>query len=528
MLPSYALQDANPTTADFQNAYLLQQDFINDGQFDWNELYQSNAAGGEANVILQDDVIEDKQFTANVIVNSQLTDNSTLNGNASYRTLHSQNYAEVRDLLGGEGFLDIDNFSVSESQDGREGALAQSDLQNPNRVVFEGDRYKYNYDINANVVSGFVQAQFKYSKVDFFISGTVSNTSYQRDGIYENGNFPGSRSLGLSEKLNFTNGGVKGGATYKITGRHLIDVNAGYYTNAPTIRNSFSNARQNNDVIIGLESENIQSVDASYIFRSPLVKGRLTGYYTGFTDGTDLGFFFTQNFIAGQEASFVQEVMTGVDRRNVGVELGIEAQVLPTFKLKAAASVGQYVYTNNPTIYYTSDDFKGAQTFGDGTAVLKDLHVAGGPERAYQIGFEYRDPEFWNFSASLNYFSNAYIDQATIARTANFNQDIDGQAFNDYDESIARGLLKQTEIDDYFLVNITGGKSWRVGDYFVGFFAVINNVLDETYITGGFEQSRRANYRSSLDEAQRDNPIFGDRLFFGSGTTYYLNAYVRF
>ncbi len=537
LLPSYALQDPNPTAYDFLNAYALQQDFINDGQFDWNALYEANNAGGNSNIILQDDVIDDSQLSINMIVDSQITNEITINGNVSYRGLNSENYAQVNDLLGGEGFLDIDNFAVSESQDGQGGSLPQSDLRNPNRVVTEGDRYKYNYEIDANVISGFGQAQFSYSKVDFYLSGTLSNTTYQRNGLYENGFFPGNESFGLSEKLSFTNGGVKAGATYKITGRHLIDLNAGYYSTAPGIRNSFSNARQNNDVVIGLESEQVQSVDASYIFRSPIVKARLTGFYTGFENGSDIGFFFTQNAIGASSASFVQEVLTNVGRRNIGAEFGIEAQVLPTLKLKAAASVGQYTYTNNPDIYYTStapgfggdpDVQGGIQTFGDGTTKIKDLHVAGGPERAYQIGFEYRDPEFWNFSLTTNYFSNSYLDFSNLRRTANFVQDVDGQPFADYDPEIARDLLRQTQLDDYFLVNVTGGKSWRVGDYFVGFFATINNVLDETYITGGFEDSRRANYRSSLEEAQRETPVFGERLFFGRGTTYYVNAYVRF
>lgn len=528
LLPSFALQDESPTAADFQNAFLLQQDFINNGQFDWNALFLSNASGGVSNIILQDDVIEDRQLSANMILNSRITDGITVNANVSYRGLHNQNYAQVRDLLGGNGFLDIDNFSVSESQDGQEGDLAQSDLKNPNRIVTVGDRYKYNYEIDATTVSAFAQAQFKSNAVDYYVALNGGTTAYQRTGFYENGNFIGDRSFGPSEPLSFTTAGAKAGATCKITGRHLLDINGGYYTKAPTLRNSFSNARQNNDVIIDLETEQIQATDVSYIYRSPLVKARITGFYTDFTKGTDLGFFFTQNFIAQTEASFVQEVLTGIARRNIGAELGIEMQVLPTLKLKAAASVGQYTYSNNPSIYYTSDDFDEPQTFGDGTVALQNLHVAGGPERAYQIGFEYRDPEFWNFSLTTNYFSNAYLDFSNLARTANFNQDIDGQPFTDFDRDIARSLLKQRQIDDYFIVNVIGGKSWRVGRYFVGFFATINNVLNETFITGGFQDSRRANYRSALEEAGRNTPIFGDRLFFGRGTTYYANAYVRF
>ncbi len=536
LLPSFALQDENPTANDFQNAFLLQQDFLENGQFDWEKAYESNIedAGPVAlgNIILQNDVIDDTQFTANVIVNSQLSDNITFNGNVNYRGLSSENYAEVEDLLGAQGFLDIDNFAVSESQDGQSGTSAQSDIRNPNRVVTVGDRYKYNYKIDANVVSGFAQGQFVYNKVDFYVSTSFSNATYQRNGLFENGNFPGggerAGSFGLSEALSFSNGGVKAGLTYKATGRHLIDFNGAIFSRAPGIRSSFTNARQNNDVVFGFESENVQSADLSYIFRAPLFKARVTGFYTGFTNGTDIGFYFTENNLVDGNGAFVQEVVTNIERRNIGAEIGLEAQVLPTLKLKAAASIGQFTFQNNPDLYLTSDDFEGRISFGDGTTALEGLHVAGGPERAYQLGFEYRDPDFWNFSLTTNYYSNAYIDISNLARSANFLQDVDGQVFNDFDQGVANELLRQEQFDDYFLVNITGGKSWRVDDYFIGFFATINNVLDQEYVTGGFEQSRRVNFRSSLEEAQRDNPLFGNRFFFGNGTTYYVNAYVRF
>lgn len=536
LLPSFALQDENPSAFDFQNAFALQQDFINDGQFDWKKAYESNIDASGAvplgKIILQNDVIEDTQFIAKVILNSQITDNITLNGNVNYRGLNNQNYAEVEDLLGAQGFLDIDNFAVSESQDGQSGSIAQSDLRNPNRVVTTGDRYKYNYEINASVVSAFAQGQFVFRKVDFYLGVSYSSTGYQRNGLYENGNFPNdgesAESFGLSEKLSFSNGGLKAGATYKITGRHLININGALISRAPGIRVGFSNARQNNDVVFGLESEQVQSVDLSYIWRAPLVKARVTGFYTGFQNGTDISFYFTENNLVNGEGAFVQEVLTNIERRNVGLELGFEAQVLSTLKLKAAASIGQFTFQNNPDIYLTSDDFDGRLTFGDGTTVLKNLHVPGGPERAYQLGFEYRDSDFWNFSLTTNYFSNAYVDVSNLARSANFLQDEDGQPFNDFDQVIASNLLRQEQFNDYLLVNVTGGKSWRVNDYFIGFFATINNVLNQEYVTGGFEQSRRVNYRSRLQEQQRDAPIFGNRYFFGNGTTYYFNAYIRF
>lgn len=542
LLPSFFLQDQNPTPTDFQNAFLAQEQLVNDGQFHWNVLYESNAAlraqGRNALYVLQNDVIEDTQLTATSIINSPITDHITLHGNVSYRRLTSENYAEIEDLLGATGYLDIDNFTEAASEDAS-GLIstdnAQSDVRNPNRIVGEGVRYKYNYQIDANVLSAFAQAQFKYKKVDFYIGTTITQTTYQRNGLFENGNFQNEMesvgSFGSSETLNFLTGGVKAGATYKITGRHIIDVNGGYYTNAPTIRNSFVNARQNNEVVDGLAPEQLQSLDVSYIYRSPLVKARLTGYYTVFEKGTDIGFYFTEDLggLGADGNAFVQEVLTNIGRRHIGAELGIEAQVLPTLKLKAAASIGQYTFTNNPNLYLRSDDFEGALQFGDGTTNLENLHVAGGPERAFQLGFEYRDPSFWNIGVTTNYLSNAYIDVSTLARSANFVTDSDGLPINDFDATVGKKLLQQQEFDAYFLVNIIGGKSWRVRQYFLGFFATINNVLDQQYITGGFEQSRNATFRNVRDDQARENgPVFGPRYFFGNGTTYFLNFYVRF
>ena len=42
-LPSYFLQDPNPSPVDYQNAYLAQQEFVNNGQLDWESLYRANA-----------------------------------------------------------------------------------------------------------------------------------------------------------------------------------------------------------------------------------------------------------------------------------------------------------------------------------------------------------------------------------------------------------------------------------------------------------------------------------------------------
>ena len=522
-LPSYQIRNGNVV-----GAYEAREEFENDGQIDWTSLYTANLTNGNSIYALYEDRNDDTQISMNTIFRTELNENIDLNGSVSYRNLKSKNFANMLDLLGGNGYLNVDSFSESIEE-------AQNDINNPNRLVQEGEKYRYNFEIDANILDAFAQAQFKYNKVDFYLAGKLSSTNYQRNGLYENGRFKGSRSFGKSEKVSFSNFSTKAGLTYKISGRHLLDFNAGYLTKAPSVRSTFSNSRENNDIVIGLTDEKITSFDASYIIRTPKIKGRLTGYYTKFEDATEISFFYADG-ISGisdsESAAFVQEVLTGVDKRNIGLELGIEYQITPTIKLKGAAAVGDYIYDSNPNLYIASDDFDQSVNNGTieyGEAALKNYHVAGGPQRAYSVGFEYRDPDYWWFGATTNYFSNGYVDVAPITRTSNFSADpIDGQQFNDYDPVLARELLKQEQFDDYFLVNAVGGKSWRINNNYIGFFATIGNILNVKYKTGGFEQSRNANFRELRDDKALDSPVFGSKYWQGYGTSYYLNVYYRF
>ncbi|MFO8146089.1 MAG: TonB-dependent receptor, partial [Gillisia sp.] len=529
-LPSYYLR--NPANPNYVSAYLAQREFQKDGQLDWKSLYSANVTsvenGGNSIYVIAEDRNDDTQIWANSILTYTLNEAVIINGKLSYTHLKSENFASVKDLLGGNGYLDVDFFAEGTAEN-PVGDIAQSDLQNRNRIATEGDRFKYNFDLNANVAEGFVQSQFKYRTIDLYVAGNLSHTSYQRKGLFQNGSFP-DNSLGKSELLNFIDYGFKTGATYKITGRHLIDFNGAYYSKAPNLRNSFSNSRQNNDVVLGLSSEKIQAADVSYRYRAPQFKARLTGYFTEIIDVTEISFYYADG-LAGlgrnSTTAFVQEVLSGIDKQHLGLELGVESQITSTIKLKGAAALGQFTYSSNPNLYLTSDDFDEVVNYG--TSYLKNYRIAGGPQRAAQVGFEYRDPGFWWFGTTVNFFSHAFADVSPLTRTSNFLTDSDGLPLLDYEWDVARSLLKQEQFDDYILVNAIGGKSWLLkGGYYLGFFVSLNNIFDVLYKTGGFEQSRNANFRTMKEDQEREQPIFGSRYWFGNGATYYANIYVRF
>ena len=524
-LPSYFLRNE-----DYKNAYETQQNFLNKGQIDWTRIFDANTTNSNAGIenayVLYEDRNDDKLLTINTILGKEINSHILINGKVGFKRLQSQNFAEVIDLLGGGGYLDIDPFGATEDE-------KQNNLLNPNRLVGKGDVFKYNFNLNSTIISSFAQAQFNYNKVDFYAAVRFSNTMHQREGLYKNGGFSDT-SLGKSTEQKFTNYGIKSGITYKITGRHLVDINAAYLTTAPTIRNTFSNSRENNNVVFDLQSEKTFSTDISYVFRNPIITSKLTAYYSSIKDVTEISFYFADG-VGGDNTAFVQEILSGINKKHLGLEFGLEAQVTSTFKLKGAASIGQFTYDNNPNLVLTTEAdseslsagfVDGFKDFGETN--LKNYKLAAGPQNAYSFGFEYRDPDYWWLGATVNFFSNTFIDVSPLNRSKNFYLDDDGLPFLDYNTSIAKELLTQEKFKDYSVVNLVGGKSLKIKDYYISVFATVNNLLNKTYKSGGFEQGRNANYRQLKEDKALDKPIFGSKYWYGRGTTYFLNVSISF
>jgi len=524
-LPSYFLADSNGP--DYEGAYLAQENFINNGQINWDRIYDANLTNNQSGLnaayVLYEDRVDDTQLTLNSAYSREVNDNIKFTTSVNYRSLVSDNFAEISDMLGGYSYSNIDSFDNLDYN-----------LLSPNSIISEGDKFKYHYKMNAEELSLFTMMNFTFDKFELYLAGDLTNTTYQRDGIFENEANAGN-SAGKGDEINFNGYGLKAGITYKFSGKHILDFNSAFLQKAPSIRNTFTNSRVNHNVVGSdvsglindspITEEKIMSFDANYIFRTPIFTGRLTGFYSEVKDANEISFYYADGLVGFEDDSeFIQEILQGIDKKYLGVEFGVEAQIIPTVKLKGAASIGQYTYANNPFLYLGADN----NTVAVGSSNLENYKIAGGPQKAYSIGFEYRDPDYWFIGVTSNFFTNTYLDVSPLTRTQNFYLAQDGLPFNDYDIDTARDLLKQERFDDYMVVNMIGGKSWKIDDYYVGFFASINNILDKKYRTGGFEQGRNANYQQLLQDTNKPKRVFGPKYWYGRGTNYFLNLYFRF
>lgn len=527
-------------TPDYTKAEESKELFLQNSQIDWETMYRTNQKPiinngkisgyepAQSHYVLYEDRTDDKTFAANTNLNSKLTDNSSFDGGISFKNLKSHQFQHLLDLLGGLYFEDIDPFYS--------GNQAQSDLQNPNRLVKKGDTYGYNYNLLATTIEAFTQFKFNYKKIDVYLGQSYSVTDYQREGLYQNGIYP-TTSLGKSQKVNFENFGFKGGFTYKISGKEWLYFNGVHLTRAPSLRNTFLNSRLNNSIVDGIENENISSAEGNYVYHSPKLKVRTTAYFILIKNTARTSFFYAEGIFDkgsgyNNTDAFVTQTLTHLDKKNIGAELSFEYQVSPTLKATLSAAYGNYIYNSNPNVSITNDANAAKEntqaTFDFGKSYLKNYKQPGMPQQAYSFGLEYRDPKFWWLSANINYLAESYIDVSPIARTDRFYKNPKNSLiFSEATEVRAKELLKQEKFNPVSLLNISGGKSWNVFGKYVGLFASVNNLLDVSYKTGGFEQARNANFRALNQDISSGTPSFGPKYFYGYGRTYFLNLSIN-
>lgn len=465
-----------------------------------------NYTGLRSKYIIEERRDDQTQLTANSIFNTEINSHFMLSGGVEYMRYHGKHYKTIVDLLGGEYWLDVDQFAERDYKGDIN--AAQNDLATPNHIVKEGDTYGYSYESNVNTYKAWSLAEFTYSKLEYYVAGNYSFTEFWRTGNMQNGRFP-DNSKGDAKKQQFQNFGVKGGATYKLTGRHYFDANAAYITRAPFMRNSYVAPRVNDKVVDNLNSETIYSGDLSYNLRTPIVKARLTGYYTKFEDQTELKSFYHDTY-----QTFVNYTMTGIDKRNMGLEFGAEVKLSPVFTATAAAAAGSYQYTSRPSVTISKDNSNEFLAVNK-TVYVKNFFQDGTPQTAASVGLKYSSPKYWFVGFNANYYGNSYIDFNPERRTSEAVAGVENDA-------LYHKIVDQESIPETFTLDLYGGASWKFGQNFLNFSFNVTNVLDNQDMkTGGYEQMR-------FDYAAKNVDKYPSKYFYGFGRTFFVMVSYRF
>ena len=534
-LPSYYRSDDESKNNPYLAAYVTEgwKSNWDVRQINWDRLYDVNynsvlnpdreywgnpeiAEGTtRSKYVLEERHTDQKDFNAKVQLVSMVKENSKISAGFEFRQNKTEYYKKIKDLLGGDYWLDVDQFA---ERDFGSGNAIQNNLNTPNRLVQKGD--KYGYDYFAHLLNEKLWATYRFNKANFegYVGLEGGHTTFWRDGVYKKGLFP-DNSEGKSAKQRFWTYTLKAGLTYKITGNQMVYANFAYLHQAPYFQDAFVSPRTRNSVVPNLTTEKVLSADLNYALRMAGFRVRLTGYYTKIKDQTDLISFYDD-----QNRAYTNFAMSGIDQTHVGMELGVAVPLIAGIEAQGAFSYGNYYYTSNPYVTQTVDNSEAV--IANTRVYWKDMKVATTPQTAASIGLNYRGPHNIYAGLDLNYYARMYQSMNPLYRT--------DQALVNYDmfepdvrEEMIRTMRNQEEFDHSFILNANIGKSWYIQrKYNLGFSLEVKNILNNKDTkTGGYEQMR---FKKNELNGKTYYTRFDSKYFYMFGTTYYLNIYFRF
>jgi len=543
-LPSYYLQKALQATTETGRQSLIEQAArirsTWTGRLDFDNFYRTNYR-----VDPTVDYVEKGSFRSNYIIEERHTDQLDFNAAASLvhqfrsgmrlvwglnlRANKTEYYDRLKDLLGGDYWLDVDKFA--ERDMGSDPLNYQNDLDyyranGHARVAVEGDKISYDYDANLRDSRLWLLYTLNRGGFELNLGGEAGYTSMWRTGRVRKGLFP-DNSLGDSEKLDYLTYRVKTNLGYRFSSAHSVALNFTYLQDAPKFQSAFVSPRTRNQVTPGLKEEHLLGADLTYNLNLPWLQARLSGYYTRLTDQSKVISFYDDT-----QSSFTNFAMSGIDKRFYGVELGFSVPVYNGLALQGALSWGDYTYTSNPDFVQIVDNSADVKLID--RVAWEGSHVESTPQLALNIGLNYRGPHNWFASFDFNYYDDIYLSMNPMYRTSAATQGYlpdlqsgDADRVRDAYEAV-RTIRRQEKFDPACTLSASIGKNWYVHRiYTIGFSLQVNNLLNDQDIrTGGYEQMRMNRVRDR--EGNTKYTRFDSKYFYLLGTTYYLNLYFRF
>lgn len=551
--------------------------FDNYQHLNWDRLYNVNYNNveGRSKYALEERRVDQRDINLVAAFNWLARTDLSIKGGFNAKINRTENYKLMNDLLGGQYYLNIDSFA--ERDFASNAALVQNDLDyflangQAEKVVGGG---KYGYDYLAQIRRADVWANGTWTRGGFSaaLAATLGVDSFWREGLVRKGLFAGLddngqeisydgrlltsyddkgrviSSKGKSEVSTFFTWSTKLALAYELAGGHRFSVNAGYFNDAPTFNQSFISARTRNSLVEDLTTVKTLSADVNYQYNNSGYSLRVTGFYTGIKDQTDVMSFYDDS-----QHSFTNFAMTGIDQRHLGLELGVKVPLfVDGLTASAVLSWGEYVYTSNPKMVQTVDNsaevvrsesvpywkshpiYKVAGVVDGVTVYDQDVdgnyiveknvkhYVPSTPQLATALQLNYRTNGYWFFELGAQYFANSYLDMNPLYRThlaCGGGDGLETPAEVEY-------MAAQEKFNPAFLLNGSIGKSWQLVNrkYTLGFSLEANNILNNRGVkTGGYEQTRLISSYGK-DRYYRFDP----KYFYMSGASYMLNIYFRF
>ena len=526
----YGAPDLNPVyyrylpsaSTDLESEQGLAELWVTDpatNQVDWFKMYQANfrnnaeAPASSARYTLErrhNDLIE---TTLNSTYVNQINRQLKLTAGVEGKVSKAKHYKTMDDLMGANQWIDIDQFAERDFPDNPN--VIQNDLNNPNKVIKVNDIFGYNYDINILHAAAFIQNEWVTPQYDLYYAGQLTYSQFSRFGYMKNGRAEalGVISLGQGKTWFSTDPSLKAGATYKIDGRNRLSVNVLAETRAPGVDNAYISQRIK-VTAVPMESEKVLSYDLNYSFSFPNIRGRISGFRTHSLDGVELNGYYDDI-----NQTFVNHVLTKVNKIYQGVEIGLAYKINTSFTVSFAGTIADYHYTNNANGVLSFEN--GAKADQWDSVKIKNIKLSTGPQAVGSIKLSYFHPKMWFADITVNYFDQNYLDVSPLRLTKS------NMALYTND-AIMNALGTQERLKGGYLVDLSVGKViYLKNRNSLNFNLSASNILNNTsMITGGYSQSRLPLNGTVIDMNTLNK--FPSKYYYAWGVNVFFNMSYKF
>ena len=515
------------------------------GRIDFDNMINSNkngsvtpyADGHRSNYMIEERHTDqiDYNFVANIA--HQFNANNRLFGGVKARVNRTEYYDKVKDLLGGDYWVDVDKFA--ERDMGSDPTAYQNDLDYYNenghaRIVREGDKFSYDYYAHVRQAQLWAMYQYRTGGFEMNVGGEVGYAGLWRQGLWRKGLFVND-SKGDSKHLNFLTYKAKATFSYRFSQAHHLALNLGAVQDAPTFNSAFVSPRTRNTITPGLTPEQAYSAELVYNLNLPYIQARVAGYFTEMTNSSKVISFYDDT-----QSSFTNFAMSNIDKRYMGVEVAVRVPIWNGLAVQGALNYGDYRYTSDPNFVQTVDNSNKIKL--EDKVYWKGFYIESTPQFAVNVGLDFRGPKNWFASINFNYYDKLYLSMNPAYRTNN--------AVKPYVEVLSAESAKpeqlawasqqiatmraEEKLGHAYTLAASLGKNWYIQrKYTIGFSAEVKNLLNnKNFKTGGYEQMRMRKVRGMMPG--QPNPStsyythFDSKYFYMLGTTCFVNVYFRF
>ena len=434
-------------------------------------------------------------------------------------------YSTMEDLLGGAYFHNVNTYA--QGRYASNDSELQYDLNNPNGVVREGDKMRYDYDIISQHAKAWASFVKDKGISHNYLSVKMGATQMWRNGHMLNGFYDPAKgwaknaSYGKSGKAHFLDGGFKVGSTLNLGKGNSISMGVGYEARAPRASVAFESPEMNNNFVPNLKKEKIFSAELGYALNCSWARLNLTGYYTHTYDGTDW-----QNFYFDDVNSFTYVSLTGLEKDYYGAELGVTFKVTSNFDINVTGTMAEAKYTSNSRVDYMLST---EGTTKQDICYNKGMRESGTPLAAISLGLSYRI-KGWYLDLTGNYYDRIYLSYSPCMRyyetlsKADYVNNVNGQD--------VINVPKQAKGNGGFMLDASIGHQFKVAKRPLSVNLMLTNITNNQKIcTGGYEQSRSDYSVNSATGTASDRTYkFSNnpKKFYALGINGMLNVNYRF